>query len=746
MGENDVNFVINISGNAGTTLQKVSQNMTVLTAKAQNTLNVFSSFSGKMIAFNQMSEVFSKISNSLFSVSESGMNFEQSIADLSSITGIAGTDLETLTQKSREFGISSGLGASQVAESYKILASQIDVTKIGMSGLNELQKNSIILSKASGLQMGESANAMAGTINQFGLAATDASRVINVLAAGSKWGAAEIPELAQSFKVVGSAASSAGLNIEQTAGAIEVLSKNNLKGAEAGTAFRNILLKMQTELKVDFSKTSLSDALTSLQPKMKNATYLSKLFGMENVSAAQFLIKNADAVKEMTDRVTDTNVASEQAAIRTQTYAEKLAVIKAKMDDFKLGVFQATGSLLPFAQIASQSLAPFIPLFPLLSNLKGMFKSTILMGISLARGFKLQWLLMGRSINSASMASLGFGKNILRASVSVIRFGTVGILSAIKGMGALVLSFITGGTASATFASISSASFLAFRTSAQVACKSVGVAIMSIPIIGWIAAIVAALIALIVKFREIGASWTQIIVSFILGPIGWIATYFYLTNDKVRAVMDGMIEAVKEIFSGMGEFLSEVFEGIWHMIKGVFNPANWFDDSFHISDGLDRIKNAAMSYGKAVGDGYRLGKNRSLNESAIKGFDAKNGTKEEAWAAAKKRGMNPAVFEEVWKKVEIQRKENQTSQTTETQIPGNPKVSPSFNKTTPSKAADAITGGGKNVKQIYINIDSLIKSNTNQFTQGQSPKDATSFMEQLTNALQMIVNDTNYAY
>lgn len=61
------------------------------------------------------------------------------------------------------------------------------------------------------------------------------------------------------------------------------------------------------------------------------------------------------------------------------------------------------------------------------------------------------------------------------------------------------------------------------------------------------------------------------------------------------------------------------------------------------------------------------------------------------------------------------------------------------------KAADAITGGGKNIKQIYINIDSLIKSNTNQFTPGQNPKDATTFMDQLTNALQMMVNDTNYA-
>ena len=39
----------------------------------------------------------------------------------------------------------------------------------------------------------------------------------------------EIEELSQSFKVVGSAASAMGLTVEQSAGALEVLSKANFK-------------------------------------------------------------------------------------------------------------------------------------------------------------------------------------------------------------------------------------------------------------------------------------------------------------------------------------------------------------------------------------------------------------------------------------------------------------------------------------------------------------------------------------
>lgn len=740
MSTQQVNFVINVTGNADSSVQTITQKVTTLTNQTMKTVNVFSSLSGKIVVFNQLSDMLQSVSADFANVSKSGMDFQQSVSDLSSITGITGAELDTLTQKAREFGISSGQGAVQMAESYKVLASQIEVSSIGIEGLNELQKNTIILAKASGLDMETAANAMAGTINQFGLQASEASRIINVLAAGSKYGAAEIPDLAQSFKVVGAAAAAAGFSVEQTAGAIEVLSKNNLKGAEAGTALRNILLKMQTEMGVDFTKTSFSEALTGLKPKLSDATYLSKLFGMENVAAAQFLIKNADAVEEMTQKVTGTNVASEQASIRTQTYAEKLAVVRARLDDFKISVFNATGAFMPYTQLLIEGLTPLSRITPLLSAMPKLFKSVSSSVIGLSRYMKYNWIIMERSLLSTNIATLGFGKNMLRATLSVIRFGTVGIFQAIKGMGALIISMITGGATSVKFAAISSTSFATFSATATASCRAVGVAIMNIPIIGWIAVAVAALIAFTIKMREIGASWTQIIVSVFLGLPAMVALYFYHTSEKVRAVMDGMISAVKEIFSGLGSFLAEVFEGIWHMIKGVFNPANWFDESFKISDGLDRIKNAAMDYGRAVGEGYKKGKKESMYQTELAGFDIKNGTKAEAWSLAKQKGVPYQTFEKMWQKVLIQRK-NVIKEDTNP-IPG---VGVPSNVTTPTKAIDSITGGGKSMKQIYINIDNLVGVNNNHFNPDQDPADATSFMEKLTNALQMIVNDTNYA-
>lgn len=325
--------------------------------KAESTTGRFAGICNKLTIPNiaALASSIGKIGFEFSKAADVGVSFSQSMADLSAITGIVGDDLKQLEENARRFGKESGLGADTAARAYTVLASQIQVADIGMDGLNKLQEKSITLAQASGMSLDAAAESLAGTINQFGLSANEANRVINVLAAGSKYGAAEISELSQSFKVVGAAASAMGLDVESTAGALEVLSKANLKGAEAGTALRNIILKLNTTLGIDLGETSLSTALDALKPKLNDATYLSKLFGAENIAAAQFLIQNASAVDEMTRQLTGTNVAEEQAAIRTQTTAQRMAELRAQMDDIKISITNATGSFGPLLMIVSEN-------------------------------------------------------------------------------------------------------------------------------------------------------------------------------------------------------------------------------------------------------------------------------------------------------------------------------------------------------------------------------------------------------
>lgn len=356
----NVSFTIDLKDKISATINKIRgafEDLSGGVKTAQSQTQKFQDVCSKlnMPNFNAILQVTERLGNMFASASETGMSFGQSMADLSSITGIAGDELAMLEENSRRFGKESGLGADTAARAYSLLASQIEISKIGIEGLNKLEEKSITLAHASGMSLDGAANALAGTINQFGLGADAADRVINVLAAGSKYGAAEIEDLTQSFKVVGAAASAMGLDVESTAGALEILSQANLKGSEAGTALRNIILKLNTELGIDLGETSLGAALEALKPKLSDATYLSKVFGMENIAAAQFLIQNAAAVDEMTAQITNTNVAEEQAAVRTATTAQRFQELRATMDDIKIGFTDMLGSLAPYTALAMEN-------------------------------------------------------------------------------------------------------------------------------------------------------------------------------------------------------------------------------------------------------------------------------------------------------------------------------------------------------------------------------------------------------
>ena len=300
-------------------------------------------------------EAFERVGEAVGEAAAAGMQFRQSVADLSSITGIAGKDLEDLAERSRAIGRESGLGADTAARAYSLLASQIEISRIGMKGLNELAEQSVTLAEASGMSLDAAANALAATVNQFGLSADEAGRVTNVLAAGSKYGAAEIEDLSNSFRIAGATASAMGLSVEATAGALEILSQANLKGHESGTALRNIIIRLNTELGVDLGETSLGKALEALQPKLEDAAYLTKVFGVENIAAAQFLIQNARAVDEMTAKVTGTNTAMEQAAVRTDTQMHKYMQMKAALEDVKITLTEHAGVLAPIAMLAAEN-------------------------------------------------------------------------------------------------------------------------------------------------------------------------------------------------------------------------------------------------------------------------------------------------------------------------------------------------------------------------------------------------------
>lgn len=129
----------------------------------------------------------------------------------------------------------------------------------------------------------------------YGESADQAARYVNVLAAGSKEGAADVSAQAASIKNAGVAASGAGVSIEQLQGTIQMLAEKGLEAEPAGTALRKFFLVLQTGPDETNPKVvGLQTALENLNKKSLTAAQIQTMFGEEAYSAATILIDNAE--------------------------------------------------------------------------------------------------------------------------------------------------------------------------------------------------------------------------------------------------------------------------------------------------------------------------------------------------------------------------------------------------------------------------------------------------------------------
>ncbi len=244
--------------------------------------------------------------------------YGQALSDLSAITGATGAQLKSLDEAAQEMGRSTEYSASQAVEALKLMASAKPELLQTADGLTDATRSALTLAQAAGSTLPDATRTLALSLNQFGAGAQEADRYINVLAAGAKFGASEIADTAAAIKNGGVAAAQAGVGFETLNAAIQVLAEREIKGGEAGTALRNVILALEkgTDKTLKPSVVGLSGALDNLSKKNLSTAQAVKLFGVENINAASVLVDNRSKLNALTLALTGTQTAHEQAAIR----------------------------------------------------------------------------------------------------------------------------------------------------------------------------------------------------------------------------------------------------------------------------------------------------------------------------------------------------------------------------------------------------------------------------------------------
>lgn len=611
-------YQFNVGGNFTATMEGMAESTGRFNAAVEGTHSWLGKLGQTLAVWDLASNYVSKFNDTLGGLSSSGISLDSQMHDLSAVAGVVGDGLKQIEGYARSSAKAFGIDASQAVEGYKLLLSQLS-PELGKYP-EALQAMGNCIATTSKLMGGDgvaAAEVLTTAMNQYGIslddpmkASAEMARMMNVMAAAGQAGSAELPAIKVALQQCGMAAKAANVSFEETNAAIQVLDKAGKKGSEGGVALRNVLStlaagrflpeKTQEELqKAGINVSSLTDKtkplkerLETLKPLLKDDALLSALFGRENANAALALINGTESLQGFTEAVTGTASAEEQAAIIMDSYAERQARINQQFEDFKITVFQATGDLGIWLSTLMGALVPLSQLMPLLigmGNLMAWIKVLQWAAMwSRVQGFiyaaRLQMAFMNRELITGQFASNGFFVNITRATLAVLRFATVGIFQALKGLGALVLSFVTGGTASATFAGVASASFGAFKLAAVTACRAVSVAIMNIPIIGWIAAAIAALVAL--------------------------GVYFWNTSAKFRATLKGLGASFVAVFKGIWDLAKNVFGSIGDLIKAAFSL-----DGQGIKDAINRLKGGFSEFGTNVGKAFNDAYNAEMAAS-----------------------------------------------------------------------------------------------------------------------------------
>ncbi len=209
--------------------------------------------------------------------------FDRNISKVGAVSDATGQELLKLRNLAQDLGESTEKTAIEVA------GLEINLSKLGFTSKQILQATGAILdlSTAADADLGQAATVVAATIKGFGLAATDATRVTDVMALSFSSSALDLAKFENAMSKVAPVAKNANVSLERSTALLSLLTDRGLEASIAGTSLRNIFLEL--------SKQGLT--WNEAMNKIINATDKNKiameLFGKRGATAAIILAENA---------------------------------------------------------------------------------------------------------------------------------------------------------------------------------------------------------------------------------------------------------------------------------------------------------------------------------------------------------------------------------------------------------------------------------------------------------------------
>ncbi|MGN0598887.1 MAG: phage tail tape measure protein [Oscillospiraceae bacterium] len=194
------------------------------------------------IATNIVSSISSAVAQIPAQMVDVGSGFEASMSQVAATMGItsAAAEFETLSNAAKEMGETTKFSASQAGEALNYLAlAGYDAEK----AVNALP-TVLNVAAAGGMELAAASDMITDAMSALGLETSQMADFADKLAVTSQKSNTSVEQLGSAILTVGGTAKQLAGGVTEMNTALGLLADNGIKGAEGGTALRNIILSL----------------------------------------------------------------------------------------------------------------------------------------------------------------------------------------------------------------------------------------------------------------------------------------------------------------------------------------------------------------------------------------------------------------------------------------------------------------------------------------------------------------------
>ena len=251
------------------------------------------------------------------------LEYNTVLNELKAISGASAEETKKLAEQSRHLGVTTEKSASDAASGQRELAR----AGFTVNQIYDATPGVLALSTIGNIEMGSSAEYLAGTLKQFSLDASESNRVVDVLAQAVSSSLFDIEGLGTALGTAGTLASQFNISLERTVAVLSTIRSAGVQASKAGTGLRSFFAAVANMSSGDaqalravgveveaLAKRLAQGDIVGIGQLLEgvNAGVLTKVFGTEAASVASIVSNTHEEIAMMERRLLGADGAAQE--------------------------------------------------------------------------------------------------------------------------------------------------------------------------------------------------------------------------------------------------------------------------------------------------------------------------------------------------------------------------------------------------------------------------------------------------